>query len=336
MAGNPEAFAAGHQGAGGLIKPAVEREALQGGVGAKNQRVPKAPKLVDQDSGQITEGETIDERQIATSRKRFVQGGGQVGESRVARNITTPADRNASSKEALAKTQEHLGVLTAHANTHYGAIQTAAKAVPEAHSAHGAATRALGTAHTELAFATTAFAERNSAKGNEHLKKANNNLISAHGSLNSTAVRGVTGGEVPLHIDELKSWKSHISNLPTFRRQGKPFSEVNVGGVRLRTKSKAVDEIAAGAKGTILGEKVERAKRGTPRTPKWQRGETGRPTTGEKGTGVVDTTSRGTASGTTGEMDPRRKASKKTTVRMTIAKPNLPKIGDTIRKPKGK
>jgi hypothetical protein len=319
-----------------LIKPAVEREALQGGVGARKQRVAPTPKMVDQDSGQVTEGETIDERQLATSRKRFVQAGGEVGETKVRRSITTPADRNASSKEALSKTQEHLGVLEAHANTHYGAIQTAAKAVPEAHSTHGAATRSIGTAHTQLAFATTAFAERNSAKGNEHIKNANNALIAAHGSLNSTAVRSVTGGEVPLHIDELKSWKSHISNLPTFRRKGKPFSEVNVGGTRLRTGSRAVDEVAAGAKGTMLGDKVERAKRGTPRTPKWERGETGRPTTGEKGTGVVDTTSRGTNAGTTGEMDPRRKASSKTTVRMTIAKPNLPKIGDTIRKPKKK
>lgn len=336
MAGNPEAFAAGHQGAGGLIKPAVEREALQGGVGAKKQRVPQKPKLVDQDSGQVTEGETIDERQIATSRKRFVQGGGQVGETKVPRNITTPADRNASSKEALSKTQEHLGVLEAHANTHYGAIQTAAKAVPEAHSAHGAATRSLGVAHTQLAFATKAFAERNSAKGNEHIKNANNALISAHGDMNSTAVRSVTGGEVPLHIDELKSWKSHISKLPTFRRQGKSFPEVNIGGVRLRTGTAAVKEIRKAGKGTIIGDKADRAERGTARTPSWERGETGRPSQGEKGTGVVDTTSRGTASGTTGEMDPRRKASKKTTVRMTIAKPNLPKIGDTIRKPKKK
>lgn len=336
MAGNPEAFAEGHQGAGGLIQPAVEREALQGGAGARRQRVPQKPKLVDQDSGQVTEGETIDERQIATSRKRFVQGGGQVGETRVARNITTPTDRNANSKEALAKTQEHLGVLEAHANTHYGAIQTAAKAVPEAHSTHGRATRSLGVAHTQLAFATQAFAERNSAKGNEHIKNANNALISAHGDLNSTAVRSVTGGEVPLHIDELKSWKSHIAKLPSVRRQGKPFSEVNVGGTRLRTGTPLVREVGKASKGNMLGDKIARAERGTPRTPKWERGETGRPSQGEKGTGVIDTTSRGTNAGTTGEMDPRRKASKKTTVRMTIAKPNLPKIGDTIRKPKKK
>jgi hypothetical protein len=154
--------------------------------------------------------------------------------------------------------------------------------------------------------------------------------------LNSKAVREVTGGEVPVHIDELKSWKSHISKLPSFRTKGKPFPEANIGGVRLRTGTAAMAEIRKKAKGTIIGDKADRAEGGTARTPKWMRGETGRPTTGEKGTGVVDTTSRGTASGTTGEYDPRRKGSKKTTIRMNIAKPNLPKIGDTIRKPKGK
>lgn len=312
-----EHFSAGIDEGTGLVKSAMARSGAEA-----------AP---------ATRRKTEVEQPLPMSRKRARQLGADVGEEpKISRNITTPVDRNANSKESLAKTQEHLGVLEAHANTHYGAIQTAAKALPEAHSAHGAATRSLGEAHTHLAMATSAFAERNSAKGNGHLKSANNALISALKSLNSKAVREVTGGEVPLHIDELKSWKEHISKLPSFRTKGKPFPEVNIGGVRLRTGSAAVQEIRKAGKGTIIGDKADRAERGTARTPKWQREETGRPTMSEKGTGVVDTTSRGTNAGTTGANDPRRKGSSKETIRMRIAKPNLPKIGDTIRKPKKK
>lgn len=361
MAGNPEAFAAGHQGAGGLIKPAVEREeqlkAVAKGAGAKNQRVAPTPKMVDQDSGQVTEGETIDEREIATSRGSFVKSGGKVGEPKIRKNITTPIGRDANSKEVLAKLQEHHGVISAHASTKAGSIQKAVDSKVEeisklgksASAVHGDATSSIGEARTHLREATMAFTSRNSAQGNESLKKASNALIKAHGHLNSSTVRQVTGGEVPVHIDDLKAWKSHTDNLPTFRRQGKPFDRVRVqmpnvemkdgelvavpgsNSINLRPSNSGVKEIASKLKGTVLGDKMARAQRGTPRTPKWERDEASKPSISEKGTGVIDTASSGTNAGTTGEMDPRRKASKKTAVRMTIAKPKLPDTANPNR-----
>jgi hypothetical protein len=201
-------------------------------------------------------------------------------------------------------------------------------------SAHDSATKHLSSAGQNLALAQEAFASRNSAKGNGHLQDAAASLLAAHGSLNHKSVREITGTVVPIHKDELTAWKESSSNLPAFRRQGKPFSEVNVAGKRFRPSSPEAGEVAAGAKGTMLGDKVERAKRGTPRTPKWERENPSMPTRSEKGTGVIDTTTRGTAAGTTGEMDPRRKASKTTTIRTTLAKTNLPKIGDTSKKAK--
>lgn len=321
----------------GIIKPAMEREALKGGNSTvRNQPTPVQRKVVDPDRPSVfVDPRPIDEKELATSRKRYVLSGGEVSDTpKVSRNITTPQDRNASSKETLQRLGEHHAVMSAFANTHYGAVTTAQKAVPEAFANHANATKSLSSASEHLALAKNAFATRNSAKGNGHLQSAAAALVSAHGSLNHKSVREVTGSEVPIHKDELASWKQHASNLPAFRRQGKPFSEVNVAGNRLRTGSREAAEVAAGAKGTMLGDKVERAKRGTPRTPKWERDLPAMPTREEKGTGVVNTRTRGTSSGTTGEMDPRRKASKTNRIEMTLRKPNLPKIGDTIKKAK--
>jgi hypothetical protein len=187
------------------------------------------------------------------------------------------------------------------------------------------------SASENLALARTAFADRNSAKGNEHLQRASRNLVSAHGMLNSANVREVTGVEVPIHKDELGSWQSHASNLPSFRRQGKPFDRVQVGKSTARVGSSQVSEVESATKGTILGDKIKRARTGTPRTPRWERNLPSMPEKSEKGTGVINTTTKGTASGTTGQNDPRRKASSTNRINVTLPKANLPKIGDTSR-----
>jgi hypothetical protein len=110
-----------------------------------------------------------------------------------------------------------------------------------------------------------------------------------------------------------------------------------------------VKELAKKLKGTNLGDKLERGRRGSPKTPKWERDLPGRPSRTEKmtaqGSGAkvrpnrggeaVDTTSRGTASGTTGANDPRRKSDGKSRVDINLPKVNLPKIGD-MSKPKKK
>jgi hypothetical protein len=321
---------------GGIIKPAVEREALSGGVSTvRNQPTPVQRKVVDPDRPSVfVDPRPIDEKELATSRKRYILGGGEVSDTpKVSRSITTPQDRNASSKETLQRLGEHYAVMSAYADTHSGAVTTAQRAMPEAFSNHAAATKSLSSASENLALAKNAFATRNSAKGNGHLQSVASALVSAHSSLNHKSVREVTGTEVPIHKDELTSWKQHASNLPSFRRQGKPFSEVNVGGVRLNTAAKEVRGIATDpeAKNTIVGDKVRRAIKGTPRTPKWEREAPSMPTRSEKGTGVVDTATRGTASGTTGEMDPRRRGSETTRIETTLRRPNLPKIGDTIK-----
>jgi hypothetical protein len=318
----------------GIIKPAVERPALQSkGPGAPNQPAPVArPKVVDPDRPNIIEdSRPIDEKELAISRRRYVQAGGNVGESKVPRHITTPTDRNASSKEVLQKLNEHYSVLNSFATTHSGSVQTAARALPEAHRDHGRATVGLMSASENLALARTAFADRNSAKGNEHLQRASRNLVSAHGLLNSANVREVTGVEVPIHKDELGSWQSHASNLPSFRRQGKPFDRVQVGKSTARVGSSQVSEVESATKGTILGDKIKRARTGTPRTPRWERNLPSMPEKSEKGTGVINTTTKGTASGTTGQNDPRRKASSTNRINVTLPKANLPKIGDTSR-----
>jgi hypothetical protein len=341
MANRNSSFGEGQGGAkgaeSGIIKPAVERPALQSsGPGAKNQPSPIQSKVVDPDRPSIfVDPRPIDEKELATSRKRYVLSGGEVSDTpKISRNITTPQGRNASSKEAIQRLGEHYSVMSAFANTHSGAVTTAQRAIPEAFANHATATKHLSSASENLALAKDAFASRNSAKGNGHLQSAASGLVAAHSSLNHKSVREVTGTEVPIHKDELSSWKQHASNLPAFRRKGKPFSEVNVAGNRIRISSRAATEVAQGAKGTMLGDKVERAKRGTPRTPKWERENPSMPTRSEKGTGVIDTTTKGTAAGTTGEMDPRRKASKTKTIRTTLAKTNLPKIGDTSKKAK--
>jgi hypothetical protein len=355
MANRNSSFGEGQSGAKGaetgIIKPAVDRPALQTkGPGAPNQPAPVArPKVVDPDRPNIIEdARPIDEKEIAISRRRYVQAGGNVGEAKVPRHITTPTDRNANSKEVLQKLNEHFNVLNSFATTHSGAVQTAARAMPAAHKDHGRATMGLMSASENLALARTAFSDRNSAKGNEHLQKASRNLVSAHGALNSTNVREVTGVEVPIHKDELGAWQSHASNLPSFRRQGKPFEGVRVQmpnvemkngkltttkgskSLILRPSNSGVKDIAKDLKGTTLGDKIARAQRGTPRTPKWERSETDMPIKSEKGTGVVNTRTKGTASGTTGENDPRRSGSD-SRINVNLPKVNLPKIGDTSR-----
>lgn len=319
---------------GGIIKPAVERPALQStGPGAKNQPTPVQRKVVDPDRPSVfSDNSVIDEKDLAISRKRFVLGGGEVSDTpKVSRSISTPQGRNASSKEALQKLGEHHAVMSAFANTHYGAVTTAQKAFPQAFANHAAATKSLSSASENLALAKNAFATRNSAKGNGHLQTVAAALVSAHASLNNKSVREVTGTEVPIHKDELASWKQHSSNLPAFRRQGKPFDRVQVGKSTVPMSIPQVSEIAKEAKGTILGDKVKRAQAGTPRTPKWERDLPSMPIRSEKGTGVIDTRTKGTASGTTGENDPRRKASTVNRIETSLRRPNLPKIGDTSR-----
>lgn len=321
---------------GGIIPPAVERPALRGGGStAKNQPVPAPrPKVVDPDRPNIIEDtRPIDEKELAISRRRYVQSGGTVSDTpNVSRVVTTPTDRNATSKEALAKLQEHHALINTFATTHSGAISTAARALPGSYKNHAAATKHIMSSSENLALAKNAFASRNSAKGNGHLQSAISSLMSAHKLLNSKDVREVTGTPLSIHPDELASWKDHISKLPAFRRQGKPFDRVQIGKATVRPDSSAASEVEQATKGTILGDKIQRARKGTPRTPKWERGDVSRPAKSEKGTGVINTSTRGTAYGTTGEMDPRRIGSKTNRIEQRLRRPNLPKIGDTTRK----
>jgi hypothetical protein len=327
------------EGQSGIIKPAVDRPALQSkGPGAPNQPAPVKSKVVDPDRPNIIDdSRPIDEKELALSRRRYVLGGGSVGETRVPRQITTPSGRNATPKEALQKLNEHYGVLNSFATTHSGSIQTAARAMPAAHKDHGAATVGLSSASENLALAKTAMGQRNNPKANEHLQKASRGLKAAHSLLNSANVREVTGVEVPIHKDEINSWNEHTNRLQTFRRKGDSFSEVNFGGVRLNTASKDVKNLAKNPelKGTLAGDKMKRAIQGTPRTPKYERDLPGMPTKAEKGTGVVETRTRGTSAGTTGVNDPRRKSDGKSRVNINLPKANLPKIGD-MSKPKKK
>ena len=385
MANRNSSFGEGQSGAkgaeSGIIKPAVERSALSGGVSmAKAPAAPVKPKVVDPDGTNIFNDNTvIDEREVAPSKGAFVKAGGRTSDSpsRVPRVITTPTDRNASSQETLQKLTEHYQVMRTHADTHlgdqtyvepakarqlpklpdgtanpkYGKVSPrtlALQSSPEAMNAHDSATKNLSSAGNNLALAKDAFSSRNSAKGNEHLQSAASSLISAHSSLNHRSVREITGVEVPIHKDDLSSWKEHASNLPSFRRQGKPFEGVRVQmpnvemkkgklattegskSLLLRPSNSGVKDIAKDLKGTALGDKIVRAQRGTPRTPKWERSETDMPIKSEKGTGVVNTRTKGTASGTTGENDPRRRGTD-SRINVNLPKVNLPKIGDTSR-----
>lgn len=342
MANRNSSFGEGHSGAkgeeSGIIKPAMERPALSGGTStAKAPAAPVQRKVVDPDRPSVFVDPTpIDEKEIATSRKRYVLGGGEVSDTpKVSRIVTTPQGRNASSKEALQRLGEHHAVMNAFATTHSGAVTTAQRAMPEAFSNHAIATENLSSSSENLALAKNAFATRNSAKGNGHLQDVATALVRAHSSLNHKSVREVTGTEVPIHKDELSSWKDHTTNLPSFRRQGKPFQELNFAGQRFRTGSRSARELSEGIpKGTEAKDKITRAEKGTTRTPKWERENPSMPTRSEKGTGVVDTRTKGTAAGTTGEMDPRRKGSKSNRIETRLLKSNLPKIGDTSKKAK--
>ena len=400
MANRNSSFGEGQSGAKGaetgIIKPAVERTALSGGYStAKAPSAPVKPKVVEQDGTNIFNDNTvIDEREIASSKGAFVKAGGRTSdESRVPRIITTPTDRNASSHETLQKLTEHYQVMRTHSDTHlgdqtyvepakarqlpklpdgtanpkYGRVSSrtlALQSSPEAMRAHDSATKNLSDAGKNLALAKDSFAVRQSAKGNGHLQSAASSLISAHASLNNRGVREITGAEVPIHKDELSSWKEHANKLPSFNRQGKPFPTVRVqmpnvkmsadGQLKPAEGSKSVEidpshpkvkELAKKLKGTNLGDKLERGRRGSPKTPKWERDLPGRPSQTEKmsaaGSGAkvrpnrggeaVDTTTRGYTSGTTGENDPRRKADDSARVNVTLPKTNLPKIGDTTK-----
>lgn len=331
MAGSQKDFDEARGATGGLISTAAERFGESGSGPAK-----PAIKIVDQDSGQVTDlGDTIDERELARSRGSFVAAGGRTNtDYSPDRVVTTPEGRNATSKEALKALREHHQILSAFVNTHAGAITTAGRRMPAALQKHTDATKALSESSTSLAVAEKAFAGRDSSKGNEFLKKSISKIQQAHGLMNSTDVREVTGSVAPIHPDELASWSEHTKKLPSFRRKGKPFTEANAAGTRLKTGTPLFKEIRKAAKGTLLGEKLDRAAAGTPRTPKWQREEVAPADRSQKGTGAIDTTTRGTRAGTTGEMDPRKKASSKTRVNDRIDKPNLPKIGDMTPKPK--
>jgi hypothetical protein len=368
MANRNSSFGEGQSGAKGaetgIIKPAVERPALSGGIStAKAPAAPVKPKVAEQDGRSVfDDGTVLDEREVAPSKGAFVKAGGRTSDSpsRVPRIITTPTHRNAFSNESLQKLTEHYQVLQAHSNTHLGDVgrvdssmgsnqnpsingqanpnygkvsprTLALQSSPEAMRAHDSATESLSNAGTNLALAKDAFAVRQSAKGNGHLKSAASALVSAHSSLNHRSVREITGAEVPIHKDELKSWQEHTNKLPSFNRQGKPFPNYTAGKLRIRTGTKESKEIVRGAKGTNLGDKARRAEGGTPKTPKWEREDTAAPTRGEKGTGAIDTTTTGYVSGTTGENDPRRKPDDSARINVTLPKTNLPKIGDTTK-----
>lgn len=353
----------------GIIQPAVNRPALQSeGPGAPNQPAPAPrPKVADPDRPSVfDDGTVIDERELATSKGSFIKSGGQVspGPSRVPRVITTPVDRNASSHETLQRLTEHYQVMRTHSQTHLGDVSRvdssldssqnptikgksnpnygkvsprtlALQGSPEAMRAHDSATKSLSNAGTNLALAKDAFGSRNSAKGNEHLQQAASSLIGAHSSLNHRSVREITGTEVPIHKDELESWKEHANKLPSPNRQGKPFKEFNFAGQRFRTGSPSAKELSEGIpKGTEAKDKITRAEKGTPKTPKWERNDTAIPTRSEKGTGAVDTTTTGYTSGTTGQNDPRRKADDSARINVTLPKANLPKIGDMSKSKK--
>lgn len=319
MAGSQKDFDEARGATGGLIPTAAERFGEAGSGPAK-----PAIKVVDQDSGQVTDlGDTIDERELARSRGSFVAAGGRTNTDYAPdRVVTTPEGRNANSKEALKALGEHHQILSAFVKTHAGAITTAGRRMPAALQKHTDAAKALSESSTHLAIAGAAFAARDSSKGNEFLKKAVSKIQQAHGLMNSTDVREVTGSVAPIHPDELASWADHTKNLPSFRRKGKSFPEVNVAGTRLKTGTPLVKEIRKASKGTLLGEKIDRANAGTPRTPNWEREAPDRPSRGEKGTGVIDTTTRGTRTGTTGEMDPRRKADNKSRIDVSLVSPN--------------
>jgi hypothetical protein len=342
MAKRNSSFTEGHDGAKsagtGIIPPAVERPALSGGTStARTQPSPVQRKVVDPDRPSVFSDNTvIDEKDLARSRGEYVRSGGTLSDKpNVSRVITAPTDRDAGSKESLKKLNEHYRVMSTFADTHSGAIRTASRSFPLAFKTHANATKKLSDVSTNLALAKDAFAQKNSAKGNGHLKSAISSLISAHKDLNNKNVREITGTPVSIHPDELKAWSKHISKLPSFRRQGKPFEEFNFAGQRFRTGSRSARELSEGVpEGTEGKEKITRAEKGTTRTPKWERENSAMPTRAEKGTGVVDTRTKGTASGTTGEMDPRRKGSKSKRIETRLRKANLPKIGDTSKKAK--
>jgi hypothetical protein len=342
----------------GIIKPAVERTALSGGQStAKAPATPVKPKVVEQDGTNIFNDNTvIDERELARSRSSLVKSGGRVSEDAgVPRVITAPQGEGkagqSKSKEILGKLQEHHAVLSAFAATHEGAVTTARRTLPGASMSHGNATMALATSSQYLAEAKNAISNRNTSQANKHLRTVASALIKAHGHLNSSDVREVTGSPVPIHIDELKAWKDQTKkeNIKVFRTQGKPEPFVQVGGetkinketgevsggAKMRTNAPLTRELAKKVRGTILGDKLDLGMRGTPRTPKPEREVTAAPTRGEKGTGVIDTRTKGKIGGRAPGESPTAKSSKTSRVNVNLPKANLPKIGD-MSKPKKK
>lgn len=375
MAGNNDAFAAGHGGAGGAP---VKRDSGEVLIYDEKGRKTSAPE----GSGVTIDGKTLSHEEFAelartnptlhrqisnlretgrtagimenenSSKSDVTKSGGSTSQSnKPLGKVTTPTDRNARPKEVLNKLTQHHRVLDAFAKTHSGAVYTASKAEPEAFASHAAATKSLAEVSTHLATARNYFSDRNAPAANEQLQKAANKLVTAHGALNGSAMRSVSGTEVSIPANDLASWKEHAGNLQVFRRKGESFPEANIGGNRLRTGTQLFKEIRKAAKGTIVGDKMDRAATGTSRTPEYERGEVARSSrsermsapgsgekltsfTGSRGGEAVDTTTRGTNSGTTGEMDPRKKASKTNVVRTGLYRVTLPKIGDMSSKPK--
>jgi hypothetical protein len=337
----------------GIFPSAVE---IFGGRGNTSKPAGPRPKVVDPDRPNIfDDGTVIDERELARSRGSFVAGGGRLSEdSGVPRVITAPQGEGkagqSSSKEILGKLQEHHAVLSSFAATHEGAITTARRTIPGASRSHGNATMALATSSQYLAEAKNAISNRNTSQANKHLRTVASALVKAHSHLNSSDVREVTGSPVPIHIDELKAWKNQTKkeNVRVFRTQGKPEPFVQVGGetkinkktgkvsggAKLRTDAPLTQELAKKVKGTILGDKIDLAVKGTPRTSKPEREATSAPTRGEKGTGVIDTRTRGTRSGRAPGESPTTKSSKTSRVDVNLRKANLAKIGDTSKRVK--
>jgi hypothetical protein len=337
----------------GIIKPAIERPALSGGKSdVKVQPSFAKPKVVEQDGTNVfDDGTVVSELELARNKKEAVQkgadlsGGSYTPAISPSRPPTWSSERNATSKEVLNRTNQHLKTLQIHAATTGATQRNSFSMLPQAFKSHTTAIKHLALAAFALKNAQDSFSMENSSKGNGHLKEATGSLITAHKNMSTKAYREASGSEVPLHQDDLHFWDKQSTNLTSFREQGKPFEFIQIGGektkdgkktqgVKVRPGSADANTVSKGAKGTIVEDKIK-AGAGTPRVAPWNKDKPARPTRGEKGTGVIDTQTTGAPFQSTGESDPRRKGSSSKRIDTRLRKANLPKIGD-MSKPKKK
>jgi hypothetical protein len=354
MANRNSSFGEGQSGAkgaeSGIIKPAVERPALSGGQSTvKAQPTFAKPKVVEQDGRNVfDDGTVVSELELARTKKQAsekgvdLSGGSYTPAVQPSRPPTWSSERDATSKEVLNRTNQHLKTLQTHASTTEATQRHSFAKLPQAFNNHTTAVKHLALASFALKNAQEAFSMENSSKGNGHLKEATGALVTAHKNMSSKAYREAAGSEVPLHKDDLHFWDKQSSSLTSFREQGKPFEFIQIGGektkdgkktegVKVRPGSREAKRVAEGAKGTIVEDKL-RAGAGTPRVAPWNIDKPARPTRGEKGTGVIDTKTTGAPFESTGESDPRRKGSTSKGIDTKLRKANLPKIGDTVKK----